>query len=218
MMDAHGLAQDREATPYVELRAAPRFSVMMRTAKLLCESGEYLCIVRDVSATGTKLRLFHEPPPDTHLFLELGNGDRYAMERMWYHGHHAGFRFSSSIDVDEFIGESSPHPRRSLRLRLQLPALVTANATEGEAMLLNISQHGACIETGRQLAVGGPLRLDICGLPLRFGHVSWRRGRVHGLVFQQAFRLDELARHAQELQPFGAVPANATDDLEARCA
>ena len=32
-----------------ERRDAPRFPLLMRTAKLLCESGEYICMVRDVS-------------------------------------------------------------------------------------------------------------------------------------------------------------------------
>jgi hypothetical protein len=55
--------------PVVELtqadpRGAARSSLMFRTAKILCESGEYVCVVRDVSATGARLRLFHAAPPD----------------------------------------------------------------------------------------------------------------------------------------------------------
>jgi hypothetical protein len=189
-----------------ELRAAPRFSLVMRTAKLLCESGEYVCIVRDISATGAKLRLFHQVPPDTHLYLELANGQRYAMERMWQEGEHAGFRFASPIVVAEFVEETSDHPRRPMRLGLQRSALLTGGGRDWRAMMVNLSQQGAGIEASGEIPVGQLVRFEVPGLPLRFGHVCWRRKFAHGLAFQNAFRLDELARYAFELQPFAAVP------------
>lgn len=201
---AKGRAKDKQAS--ADKRAAPRFSLMMRTAKLLCEGGEYACVVRDISASGVKLRLFHDVPPDSHLFLELANGNRYAMERIWHEGEHAGFRFASPIAVEEFIEETSRYRRRPLRLRIQRPALVTADGRDCRAVLVNISQQGACIEASGELAVGQQVRLEVAGMPLRFGHVCWRRKHAHGLVFQQSFRFDELARHAFALQPFEPLP------------
>jgi hypothetical protein len=194
--------QPKEEPTFEELREAPRFSLVMRTAKLLCETGEYVCVVRDISATGTKLRLFHEVPPDTHLYLELANGRRYAMERVWREGDHAGFRFAAPIAVAEFVEETSPYPRRPLRLSLQRPSLVTADRRDWRAMLVNISQQGAGIEASGEIPVGQQLRLEVPGMPLRFGHVCWRSKHAHGLVFQQSFRLDELARLVFALQPF----------------
>lgn len=201
---ARGRGKDKQVQ--ADMRAAPRFSLVMRTAKLLCESGEYACVVRDISKTGVKLRLFHDVPPDSHLFLELANGNRYAMERMWHDGDHAGFRFASPILVDEFVEETSPHARRPLRLRIQRPALVTADGRDCRAVLVNISQQGACIEASGELALRQQVRLEVAGLPLRFGHVCWRRKHAHGLVFQQSFRFDELARHVFALQPFEPLP------------
>lgn len=195
-----------EMPPFEELRDAPRFSLVMRTAKLLCETGEYVCIVRDISATGTKLRLFHAIPPDSHLYLELANGRRYAMERVWQDGDHAGYRFASPIVVSDFVEETSAYPRRPLRFGLQRASLVTAGERDFSAMLLNISQQGACIEVSREIAVGQQVRLEAPGLPLRFGHVCWRRDYAHGLVFQQSLRLDDLARRLFELQPYAAEP------------
>ena len=204
-----------------EQRGAKRFALMLRAAKLLCESGEYVGVVRDVSATGAKVRLFHDIPPDTHLFIELANGARYAMERMWHRDSHAGFRFSSMIDVTEFMEEASAHTRRPLRLRVQGPARVKCKGTESPAALVDISQHGACIEMDRRLAVCEQLRLEVPGLPNRVGHVRWRKERQHGLVFQQAFKLDEFARHAFALQPFLPaleMPAAVASTAAARCA
>jgi hypothetical protein len=187
---------------FLEMRAAPRSSLMCRSGKLLCESGEYVCVVRDVSATGARLRLFHPAPPDQHLFLELANGDRYAMERVWAHGDHAGFRFSCTIDTDRFIAEPSPYPRRPIRLKLHQPAEVTIEGVTSPVVLLDLSQQGARIEAGRKFALEQKLWLAAGNLPRRFGCVRWRRGYTHGLVLQQSFPLDELARHAFALQPF----------------
>jgi hypothetical protein len=194
----------------VDMRAAPRSSLMCRTAKILCESGEYVCVVRDVSATGTRLRLFHAAPPDEHMFLELANGDRYAMERVWMGDGHVGLRFSCTIDVDRFIVEPSPYPRRPIRLKLHQPADILADGVVSPVMLLDLSQQGARIEAGRKLAVEQKLWLGVEGQPERFGCVRWRDAYTHGLVLQQGFRLDEFAHYALALQPFAPTdPAPA---------
>jgi hypothetical protein len=190
---------------HADMRAVPRSSLMCRTAKILCGSGEYVCVVRDVSATGAKLRLFHQPPPEAHVFLELANGDRYAMERVWVQGDHAGFRFSCTIDVDLFLAEPSPYPRRPIRLRFQRPVDVTVDGVVSPAVLLDLSQQGARIEAGRKFALEQKLWLAVDGLPARFGCVRWRQGYTHGLVMQQGLGLDELARLAFALQPAGAA-------------
>jgi hypothetical protein len=194
---------DEIAAP--DLRGAARSSLMFRTAKILCESGEYVCVVRDVSATGARLRMFHAAPPDEHLFLELANGDRYAMERVWARDDHAGFRFSCVIDLERFIAEPSNYPRRPIRLNLQRPADIVVDGVAVPAMLLDLSQQGARVEAGRKLALEQKLWLAVEGLPERFGCVRWRSGYAHGLVLQQGLALDELARCALALQPFGAA-------------
>jgi len=221
MTQAHQDESEQTETPVgvaarADQRAAPRSSLMCRTAKLLCESGEYVCVVRDVSATGCMLRLFHAAPPDQHLFLELANGDRYAMERVWTRDDHAGFRFSCEIDVDHFIAEPSPWPRRPIRLNLKLPADVIADGVASPAVLLDLSQQGAQIEAGRKFAIEQKLWLAIEGQPQRFGCVRWRSGYTHGLVLQQSFKLDELAHYAMALQPFGADPTAPASAAVAR--
>src|SRR5690606_20786923 len=66
-----GNEQSCAAPDFMDMREAPRFALLIRSAKLICDSGEYLCIIRDVSETGVRLRLFHPLPPDQLLTLEL---------------------------------------------------------------------------------------------------------------------------------------------------
>lgn len=192
-----------EPGKFPERRGGKRHSLLMRVAKLRCLSGEYACIVHDVSETGTKLRLFHDHPPETHMFLELSNGELYAIERRWIDGEFAGFRFSAQVEVEEFTREQSIWGRRPIRLSLQLPVTFSADGQPGQALMLNFSAQGACIEAGRQIPVGQLLKMEIPGVESRYAHICWRREYRHGLAFQDALALTDFARLAHLLQPYG---------------
>lgn len=194
--------------PDSDQRAAQRFTLLLRAGKLISAAGEYLCIVRDASTTGIKARLFHELPGTDRFDLELGNGDRYPVEPVWQRDGHAGFRFAEGpIDVHALMDESTPFPKRSIRLRLELPVLVTpAGGAAQLGQLSDLSQQGALIQAAPGFALGQQIRLEAPGLPARHARVRWRSGAAHGLVFQEAFRLDELALIAHRLQAGDPAP------------
>ena len=202
--ETHGVAPS-----FVELRGAERFSLLIRTAKLVCEAGEFLCVVRDVSTTGVRLKLFHALPPHDRLALELANGDLYFVEKVWEADDQAGFRFSAPIEVREFMAEPSQYPRRAVRLRMDRPGLLGADGVTTPARLTSLSQQGAAIECGQHLAVGQRIRFDVEGLPPVIANVCWRSSPEYGLVFQTYFAVDELARlvaaMADEPSPFAGV-------------
>ncbi len=54
--------QDNGSTNGEEQRGAPRYTSLIRAAKLVCGQGEFVCVIRDVSATGVSLRTFHRLP------------------------------------------------------------------------------------------------------------------------------------------------------------
>ncbi|MCW1429438.1 PilZ domain-containing protein [Novosphingobium sp. JCM 18896] len=184
-----------------DLRAAPRFTLLIRSAKLICDHGEYLCIIRDVSASGVRLRTFHPLPQIPAFTLELSSGERFELERVWEGGDHAGFRFADWIDVQDFIAEASPYPKRALRLRIEFPATLEVDGKSAEARIRDLSREGARIETDLPLAIRQKLRISAKGFPSLTGSVTWRSATAYGLVFQQVFTFDELAKLAAQLQP-----------------
>ena len=186
----------------VEMRNSPRSSLLIRSAKLICQSGEYPCVVRDVSEGGCKLRHFEEIPPETFVLLELANGDTYAMQRVWSRDPESGYRFVAPVNVDAFIEEASDHPRRPIRLCIKHPAVVWCDGQRIDARLQNYSQGGACIETTLELPLRNTVRLAIAGVPDAYARICWRRGLMHGLVFDRSLQMGELARIAIDLQPF----------------
>jgi len=182
-----------------EMRGAPRFTLMLRSAKLIADETEYLCIIRDVSETGVKLRLFHAVPPGSRLLLETASGRHHAMEMVWEGSGEAGFRFLEPIDVDAFVSESGPYPKRPLRLRVHHPACVRMGAESIPATILDISRQGARIEVGVKLAIGQKFRLEAEELPLFEATVCWRRMPEYGVVFGQVMGLEELAQRASRM-------------------
>ena len=195
-------AKPQAEQAHTEQRGARRSSLMMRTAKVVCQSGEYVCIVRDVSAGGTRLHFFHAVPGEERIFLTLTNGLIYPIERVWVGVHSAGYRFASPIELGEFISEPGLYPHRGIRLRLERPTLVTTGGIDSRAMLADISTRGARLAGGSRYPIGSLLRIEVEGLPIRFGHVCWRHEHDHGVIFQEAIPLDRLARHLLAMQPY----------------
>lgn len=183
-----------------EQRVAPRFTLLIRTAKLICATGEYLCIVRDASSTGVSIRTFHPLPQGVQLTLELPNGDQHPIERVWEKEGAAGFRFPVPVDIDRLLHNKSRYPKRPVRLKLQLPALISCHGRTAGVVIHNISQQGAQIESPLYMAIDQKLRLEADNLPVIQARVRWRKGANYGLVFDDTFQFAELARLADQLQ------------------
>ena len=183
-----------------EQRIAPRFTLLIRTAKLISASGEFLCVIRDASATGVSIRIFHPLPHGEQLTLELPNGDQHAIERVWEREGSAGFRFSVPVDIDRLLQNKSRYPKRPVRLKLQLPALISCHGTTAGVVIRNISQQGALVESPLRLAIDQRLRLEADNLPVIQASVRWRKGSDFGLVFDDTFQFGELAKLAANLQ------------------
>lgn len=184
-------------------RNDPRFALLMRPAKVIASTGEYLCVLRDVSANGIKLRLFHPLPFEKQMQIELGNGDRYDIARIWEREDQAGFGFVHPVSITHLINEPSRYPRRTLRVRLELPVMINRAGVSLPAVLRDISLSGARIECETQLALSQKIHLSTPdGLLSVDAKVRWRRKSAAGLVFEQNYRLDQLARLTAQLQPF----------------
>jgi hypothetical protein len=186
--------------PLAEERAAPRFTLLIRSAKLIAPEGQFLCVIRDVSATGISLRGFHPLPNGDPLLLELQTGDRLAIERVWNRGLDSGYRFAAPVEVGSVIAETGEYPKRPLRLDLDLPLDLQWGGERIEADLVNLSQQGARIVCDHFLALGQPLWLMSDRLPEIEAKVRWRDGERYGLAFDTTFNLRELALLGARLQ------------------
>lgn len=185
-------------------RAATRRTLMLRSAKVVCASGEYVCLVRDVSEIGTSLSFLHDVPPEERMILALANGLTYPIERVWSGKRQAGFRFGAQVMMEEFMHERAPFELRPIRLEIAAPACLIDGRERHAAQMLNISTHGALFESAGEHPMARLFGFQISGMPQYLGQVCWREGSQHGLRFQHPLGLQELAQLALALQPFGA--------------
>jgi hypothetical protein len=189
-----------EEIPTMEHRRDPRFTLLIRAAKLIAPNGEYMCILRDASASGVRAQVFHALPKHRHFLLELPNGDRHRIELVWERDGHAGFRFEDRVELAQLIGDPGPFPKRPVRLAVQLPALISSQGITMGVVIRNLSQTGARIECDSHLAIDQTLRLEAEQLPTIQARVRWRKGNDYGVVLDHTFRFEELARLVGALQ------------------
>ena len=186
-------------SPCDEPFSSERFTLLMRVAKLVGTSAEFICIISELSTTEVGLRTFHRLP-ESRFALELPNGEFYFVEKMWERDGEAGFRFSAAIDIDALICEASPYAKRQIRLRTNLAATLSIADSTSPIVIRDISQAGARLESATPLAMYQSLRIDAepFAAPL-FGKVHWASKQDHGVLFQSPFSLAELARIARSL-------------------
>lgn len=181
-------------------RAAPRFTLLIRNAKIVYPSGEYLCVIRDVSATGLRIKTFHRLPDEEPHYLEMATGERYAIAPVWQGEQIAGLRFCEDQDVVSIIREDGPYPKRSLRIMLQVAATATSLGKSYPVTIENLSQYGARFDCADRLAIEQRIVLAGKHLPDIEAIVRWRKGAQYGVAFRRTFRIEELAVLAAELQ------------------
>ena len=178
----------------LERRSAPRVAVMIRPAKLIADHREFLCVVRDVSSAGLKLRLFHELPAHQHLTVELENGERHAVRLVWQSGELAGCAFVGEADLPRLIAaHEGPYPRRQPRLQVAVPAVLCTGGLRTPVTMRDLSQRGAALDCPAWLMIDELVRLESDVLPTIHAKIRWRRPPRYGVVFEQTFRLVELA-------------------------
>lgn len=177
-----------------ERRKSARFALLIQAAKLITADREYLCVVRDASAEGLKVRHFGQVPDCEELDIELSNGETFPVAFIWQDETYAGLRFRGDVDLSRVVSLSKDElPRRKLRLNTVAPADVSWDGRIAQATLLNLSQQGAAIECEHRFAVDQMIRLDIDGLQPIFAKVRWRHSAQYGLVFETTLGFEELA-------------------------
>jgi len=193
-----------EAAQPQEERRAPRFTLLIRAAKLVSSQGEFVCVVRDVSETGVAVRLFHKLPVGDPIELHMPGGGVYELRNVWERENEAGFEFAKPVDVGRLIHEAGQYPKRGLRLGLCFPIRIKTLTQNSEGIVENLSQQGARFECNSLFAIDQTLRIESvdggAGLKEVRAKVRWRRDNDYGVVFDDTLTLEDFARLAARLQ------------------
>ncbi|MDN3646784.1 PilZ domain-containing protein [Pontixanthobacter aestiaquae] len=199
MKSSPEMPQGPEMSIDVEPRAAPRFTLLIRTAKLIIDDQQFLCVVRDISATGFSIRSFHPINKCDRIAIELQSGDCYPASMVWQRDGEAGFEFHTPIEVDAIVMGLSDYPKRDLRFDLKLPVTLQAHGMRLKANLANLSRQGGNVHCSSKLSIDQLIRIEAPGMPEIEARVRWRKDGVYGLVFDTTFSLANLALLIRDL-------------------
>lgn len=180
-------------------RAAPRQSMLIRSAKLVIDGREYLCVIRDVSESGISMRIFHPLPECEVLELVLGNGDRHKLKPIRREPTLVACEFVGKPSITRIVEEPSAFRRRQTRIQLTLPATIEGSFGSEMVMITNISQQGARIECERRLPVHGRIVISARGLPDKRAKVCWSHRQASGVTFEDFIRFEEFAQLVAEI-------------------
>lgn len=199
-----GAGVDEGAKGGADMRVAPRFTLLIRAAKVVSAHGEFVGVIRDVSETGISIRFFHQVPSGDPIELHMPSGAVYPIHPKWSRDKEAGFAFAQTVDVQGLINTSDDFPPRPMRLALMFPIRVRTLSAKTEAVIENLSQQGARFECGERFAIDQTVYIDCeeAGVRLKDvrAKIRWRRGNHYGVVFDDTFSLSDFARFAGLLQ------------------
>jgi hypothetical protein len=180
--------------PKEDRRKAPRFTLLIQTAKLIAHGGEFLCVVRDASQEGIRVRHFGYLPKERFFGFELANGEAFTVELVWQDEEFAGLKFQDEVNLERVVKLArNGLPKRQVRLETQLEGMVAFSDVKAPISIRNISQQGACIECAEHMAVGQLIKLETEDLEQTFARVRWRRETIYGLVFDKTISIERLA-------------------------
>lgn len=194
------LGPEEQGGSHHEKRNAPRFTSLIRAAKLVCGQGEFVCVLRDVSSTGVRLKCFHRQPTDEVIGLELRDGELFELRKVREEGFEASYTFVSPVPVETLIHANSAFPRRQLRIAMSIPVKLRTLTGIIPAVTADISQQGCKLEPESPLALAQSVTLEGPHLPAIRAKVRWRREGACGLVFEDTFTLSEFAVRTARLQ------------------
>lgn len=184
-----------------EQRSAARYISLIRAAKLITGAGEFVCVVRDVSQTGVKVKTFHRLPAGGRpMELELQNGERFALRLVREGVGEASFAFMQPVVIERLIREHWSYPKRQFRLRVSFPVRLLTNSGSHDAQVSNLSQQGARLTTDARFAVHQLVRIEAKDLLDVHAKVRWHHNGMCGMVFEDTFALPQIAHLAALIQ------------------
>jgi hypothetical protein len=184
-----------------ERREQQRHMTPLRVALLRTESGEELCVVRNVSGGGLQARIYCRLEAGAPISVEINAGKPIAAKIVWSRDWQIGVEFLRAIDVDEVLGGWGANDNgrnvRMPRLEVACPGRLQIGPRAYPVRLCDISEGGAKVEMRTTMKKLSSATLTLPDLPPCSGYVRWVDGLRLGLGFDEPLPHTVLARWAE---------------------
>jgi len=200
----------------LEAREDHRYRTVLQAARLICETAQSLCVVRDISQSGMKARVFGTVITNERVCVEFKGGRTAFATTKWVEDRLAGFEFDEAVDLTTIFAAARPgFAFRSPRLEVAAFATMCVGRSRLSLPIADISVSGIRLFGGEYFMRNEDVGIDIDGLEKREGTVLWKRHGHIGVVFEQQLSLEALSTWASERR-FHRVLADLLEDPTAK--
>jgi hypothetical protein len=180
-----------------ERRTEQRHTSLLRVGKLVTETEQLLCMIRNISSAGAMLKIYQSLEVGSAVEIEVTPDCPVAATVIWVQEDLAGVAFAEKIDVVAALRggpRMGPYRRvaRTPRLRTRRPATMHTDDIECQVVLCDLSLNGAKIETDAELATDVEVALFVDGLQPLTGRVRWCHDLHAGMEFDIPVQMDVL--------------------------
>lgn len=186
----------RLVQPEEDRRSEERKTMILRVGVLSQDERASFCLVKNVSATGVRVRLYSSTCRLGDVLIRVVDEDPISAKIVWIKKDDAGIEFDGRIDPETLLRlqqKLSPVRRRSMpRIKATSYAAVRVDGRNVQAVLRDISMMGARITTSRPLEVGAQASVRFPDLPELRANVRWTAEAECGLVFETPIPMEVM--------------------------
>lgn len=184
-----------------ERREGERFMTLFRVGSLAIGSRRELCLIKNVSAGGMRIRTYSPIDPGTAVSIELKCGQPVRGAVSWYRDGDAGVEFETPIDVVDLLSSSAEGPRpRMPRVEVDAAITLREGANVSRVVLCDLSQGGMKIRCDTWRPAGTAVVAILPGLAPIAGVVCWSEDGASGISFNRPLALETLVGWVRERQ------------------
>lgn len=168
---------------------------ILLVARLVTDTGDELCRIRNISTRGMMLETGAPLDTDQRVRVELRNLQAVKGRIVWIKDGRAGLQFDAPVGTDLLrarVGRRGAPRPRAPRVSTECPVLVRIEGRVSRAILLDLSSSGGKLAIAQRLAPGDQLMVTLPGLPPKRAAVRWAREGQAGMAFLEAIAFAEL--------------------------
>lgn len=176
-------------------RQGQRFMTILRVGKLVTETSQQLCLIRNISSGGLMAHVYAPHKVGDKVEIELKSEERLAGEVVWVRHDTVGVRFDGAIEVNDILTHTrSPgEPKaRAPRLEVHGRARIKVGDVIHHVEIRDLSQGGIKVKIDEQLHIGEDAVITVEGMEPVKGVVRWSLSGHAGLSFIRAIPFDAL--------------------------
>lgn len=179
-----------------EKRTDERLLALLPVAKLVTETSQALCRIKNISAGGLHVEATSPMPTGMSLYVELASEQRIPGTVVWTRNGALGIKFDQDVDLRELLANRRPRSgfrSRPPRLEIACSATVRIGRLYHKVEVRDISLGGMKVLINDWECVGKPATVTVESLRPIEGRVRWYKAGQAGILFDKPLRFEELA-------------------------